>query len=331
MNTMKKCFMVTLALMVCMVCAFCTPIHASPAPVVITAAAGGVSGTWYSVLAALSEIVNKENRGIILKVVPGGSITNPIAVQTGEVDAGLTTAAFAMAARDGLKPYETKNADVLGVFSDFNPNCFEITAIKGCGYSSLKEAITGDKPARILTATKSTSTGWHFDRVLEFYGVTVEEIEKKGGKVIYTDYGDWPQMATDGHVDVMFNQGGVPSSTLMEISTSREVVELPWPEDLANYFKETYALADWVIAAGTYDWLKEDIPALQAPTVMTINASVPNQAVYTLLEIMDEKIDLVRKIHPSIMNFEMSKAWSGTGVALHPGAEKFFKDKGYMK
>lgn len=299
--------------------------------ITLTVAAGGVSGTWYSVMAGLSEIVNKQEKGLVMKVVPGGSITNPVAIQNGEVDAGLTTAAFAMAARDGTEPYEAENADVMGLFANLNPNCFEITAIEGCGYSSLEEAITSDKPARIMTAPKSTSTGWHFDRILEFYGVTVEEIEKKGGSVTYTDYGDWSQMATDGHVDVMFNQGGIPSSTLMEITTNVDVVELPWPEALANYFKETYALVDWNIKAGTYEWLEEDVPALQAPTVMTVNANFSEEAVYTLLEIMDENIEQVRALHPSLANFDMSTSWSGTGVDLHPGAAKFFTEKGYMK
>ena len=100
---------------------------------------------------------------------------------------------------------------------------------------------------------------------------------------------------------------------------------------MANYFKETYALVDWNIKAGTYEWLEEDVPALQAPTVMTVNANFSEEAVYTLLEIMDENIEQVRALHPSLANFDMSTSWSGTGVDLHPGAAKFFTEKGYMK
>ena len=305
--------------------------HAPASPVTIELAAGGTSGSWYSIFASIAEIVNKEDCNIILKVVPGGGITNPATIGMGDAEMGLLYGSFGLAARAGQDPYTEPYEDLLAVTGGFMPMYLEASALANSGITSFESALTGDKAARILTGVKSTSTGWYFDRILEYYGTSAEDISKRGGSVTNTEYGDWTQMATDGHIDLMFNHIGIPSSTLQEIVTSREVVLLDLPDDLIDYLVGNYAMVESTIKAGAYDFLEKDIKTVMSPTVLAVNAGISDDAVYTLLEVLDKNSDQIRALHASLTNFDLSSSWESAGIPLHPGAEMFFKDKGYMK
>ena len=304
--------------------------HAPAQPTTIELVAGGTSGSWYSIFASISEIVNKENCNLILKVVPGGGVGNPATVGMGEANMGLMYGSFGLAARAGQNPYTEPYEDLLAVTGGFMPMYLEISTLADSGITDFKEALTGAHAARVLTGVKSTSTGWYFDRILEFYGISADDIKSRGGSVTNTEYGDWTQMATDGHIDLMFNHIGVPSSTLQEILTSRDVRLLNMPDELIDYLVNEYAMVETTIKAGTYDFLTEDIKTVMSPTVLAVNADVSDEAVYTLLEVLDAHTDEIRALHATLANFDLSTAWQSAAVPLHPGAEAFFTDKGYM-
>jgi len=300
--------------------------------VVLNLAAGGTSGSWYSVFASIAEIVNKDKDcNITLKVVPGGGISNPAVVGMRQADLGLLYGSFGLAARKGTNPYDTKYEDLCAVTGGFLPMFLEISALEKSNFTSFKDAINGKKAARFLTGIKSTSTGWYFDRILEFYKTDASSIKKRGGGVTNVEYGDWPQMATDGHIDVMFNHIGVPSSILKEISTARGVVLLDMPEELIKYFQKNHAMQKVTIPAGTYGFQKKDVVTVCSPTVLAVNKKVSADAVYTLLEVLEKYEKDVKKIHPAMNKFSIAQSLQSAALPLHEGAAAFFKDRGLLK
>ena len=305
--------------------------HAPSKPTTIELVAGGTSGSWYSIFASIAEIVNKENANITLKVIPGGGISNPAVVGQHNADMGLMYGSFGLAARAGKNPYTERYTDLCAVTGGFMLMYLEISALSKSKISSFKDALTGKPAAKILTGIKSTSTGWYFDRILEFYKTSANDISKRGGDVTNSEYGDWPQMATDGHTDLMFNHIGIPSKILLEISTARDVMLLDMPNDLINYFVKNHAMQKTIVKAGTYKFQKKDIQTVVSPTVLAVNKKVSADAVYTLLEILSKNQAQIRTIHPTMAAFNVATSWKTAGVPLHPGAEKFFKDKGYKK
>ncbi|MDO5563295.1 MAG: TAXI family TRAP transporter solute-binding subunit [Synergistaceae bacterium] len=305
--------------------------RAPKTPVTIELVAGGTSGSWYSIFASIAEIVNKEKCNITLKVLPGGGISNPAVVGKHGADMGLMYGSFGLAARAGKNPYNESYTDLCAVTGGFMPMYLEISALSKSKISSFKDALTGKPAAKILTGIKSTSTGWYFDRILEFYKISASDISKRGGNVTNSEYGDWPQMATDGHTDLMFNHIGIPSRTLQEIATAREVTLLSMPKELIDYFVKNHAMQKVTVKAGTYKFQKNDIQTVVSPTVLAVNKKVSDDAVYTLLEVLSKNQNEIRKIHPTMAAFNVATSWKSAGVPLHPGAEKYFKDKGFKK
>ena len=66
------------------------------------------------------------------------------------------------------------------------------------------------------------------------------------------------------------------------------------------------------------------------PTI-TVNAKMSNDTAYLLAKTLNDNVDRVRKIHGSLADYDPSKGHLYLGVALHPGAEKYYREKGWLK
>jgi TRAP-type uncharacterized transport system substrate-binding protein len=52
---------------------------------------------------------------------------------------------------------------------------------------------------------------------------------------------------------------------------------------------------------------------------------------YRLAKAIHENLDQFRKIHGSLVPYQLKDAVTGTGLPLHSGAEKYYKEKGILK
>jgi len=298
----------------------------------LNAVAGGVGGAWFSTFASLSEYISTKEPAIQMNLSPGSGIGNSATIGNGQFDIGWIFPTMALASYEGVTPYDTPTEDLRMIAGGFSPNFLEISVLADSNITSLEDVFKNKQPVSFLTGRKgSTTPALFFDMMLAYYGLTSEDIESWGGKVYYAAYSDWPQLAQDGHIDIMFNQIAMPSSILQEIMTHREVKLLPYPKDLQDHMAEKYALEKMAIPAGSYNFLTEDVECLRLTSGLGANKNTPDEVVYRILEIIDENIEEVKAIHPSWAEFDIKTAWKNSGVPLHAGAEKFYKDKGYMQ
>ncbi len=332
---MKKRLLLALSALLCagLFLTGCTPAanNNNGGPITLQTAGGSVGGTWYSTMASLADLLMQKDDSIEIKTVPGTGVSNSAKIGSNDVQMGWTFPPFTKLAFDGKAPYDQAYGDLRSIAAGFSPNVLELTVTADSGINSLEELLVDMKPAKFVTNKKDTTPAIFLDMVFAHYNLTAKDIEANGGKVINTTYSDWPQLIQDGHANVMWNQIAVPSPTNQEISSSKALKLLPLPQSLREVFINEYAFEDVVIPAGTYAWQKEDIATVQITNELTVNKSVSDETVYRILEILDENIEEVKQIHASWAGFDITKAWQSTGAPLHPGAEKFYKDKGYMK
>ncbi len=297
----------------------------------LNAVAGGTSGSWYQTLAAMSELINSQNYGLIIKVMPGGGLSNPVTINTGEFQFGWTHSVLAKAAVAGSNPFSEKTENLRTLATSFNPHMLQITATQKSGYTSLDEIFEKHLPARFCTGNQSTITGWMFTEMLAYYKVTEKDIESWGGKVIYTGYGDWVTLAQDDQIDVMFDIIGVPASTTLEILTTTPLNFIEISDEFKNYLKTEKGFVDCAIPASLYNGLEKDVPTVGAGIELSVNKDVEDATVYAILECLEKLNPDIVKIHSSVDAFDISKAWENAGAELHPAAAQFYKDRGYMK
>ena len=294
--------------------------------------AGAVGGGWYSTFAAFTELVMEKEPMISFKVSPGSGIGNSATIGEGTFDMGWVYPPMAQLAYEGQTPYEEKYENIRMVATGLSPQVIEVVARASVDVDSIDDIFKNHVGIRWLTPNKgSTTPALFFDIMLQYYNTTESDIKSWGGSTTYTPYSDWAQFVQDGHADIMFNQGSMPFSTTQEIAANTSLKLLSLPEGLRNYMVEKYALQEYTIAGGTYDFEDQDINTLQMCSGLGCNAELDDETVYRILEIIEANLDEFKSISASFSNFDLATAWQNTGsVPLHPGAERFYREHGYM-
>lgn len=294
--------------------------------------AGAVGGGWYSTFAAFTELVMEKEPMISFKVSPGSGIGNSATIGEGTFDMGWVYPPMAQLAYEGQTPYEEKYENIRMVATGLSPQVIEVVARASVDVDSIDDIFKDHVGIRWLTPNKgSTTPALFFDIMLQYYNTTESDIKSWGGSTTYTPYSDWAQFVQDGHADIMFNQGSIPFSTTQEIAANTSLKLLSLPEGLRNYMVEKYALQEYTIAGGTYDFEDQDIDTLQMCSGLGCNAELDDDTVYRILEIIEANLDEFKSISASFSNFDLATAWQNTGsVPLHPGAERFYREHGYM-
>ena len=294
--------------------------------------AGAVGGGWYSTFAAFTELVMEKEPMISFKVSPGSGIGNSATIGEGTFDMGWVYPPMAQLAYEGQTPYEEKYENIRMVATGLSPQVIEVVARASVDVDSIDDIFKNHVGIRWLTPNKgSTTPALFFDIMLQYYNTTESDIKSWGGSTTYTPYSDWAQFVQDGHADIMFNQGSMPFSTTQEIAANTSLKLLSLPEGLRNYMVEKHALQEYTTAGGTYDFADQDINTLQMCSGLGCNAELDDDTVYRILEIIEANLDEFKSISASFSNFDLATAWQNTGsVPLHPGAERFYREHGYM-
>ena len=139
----------------------------------------------------------------------------------------------------------------------------------------------------------------------------------------------------DQHVDYVFTHLSTPAAAVTEMTISRDSVILSASNELIDYCHETLGSVDresglCIIPAHTYKGQENDAAAVVTAGELTVNKDVSDEVVYTILKVLDENIEQVYQIDATNKYFVPEDGWRNVAVPLHTGAEKYYKDAGYM-
>jgi len=85
--------------------------------------------------------------------------------------------------------------------------------------------------------------------------------------------------------------------------------------------------------ADTFKGQAKPLTTVGFPTVVITNTELPEPVAYTITKtVLDNKEALVRG-HAGLAEFDPKSAWrpEKVGIPLHPGAERAYREKGWMK
>ncbi len=294
--------------------------------------AGGVGGGWYNVAAAVGDMVVKAAPSLQLNVVPGAGIANNLRVAKNEVPLALGFPPLAKAMMDGTEPYTAadKNTDIRGVLAGFSFTYLTLAVADEVPFTTFDEFIQKKYPLKIAVDRVGTTDEWSLRLALLSYGVTYDDLKKWGGSVVFTGYGDQATNMKDKHVDAVWENISAPSPTIQDVATGRKLRIIPLPDPLRKGLVDKYSFADHPIPAGAYGNDKP-IPSLASVTTLYTNAKVADDPIYAITRIICEDPKRIHQAQASAEDILPETAWQNTGTPLHPGAARYFKEKGFMK
>jgi TRAP transporter TAXI family solute receptor len=309
-------------------------------PTTLTWVAGGVGGGWYVQAGGIARLIAEKEPNLIIKVVPGGGVVNPVRVSNGKDDLGWGITFVDKMAYAGLAPvYKKANPDVRAMGGIFGIYHIHFMASKDQGVKTvaeMAEMVKAGKAIKVGAPMKGTSDLPLVENILGFYGISLQAIKDAGGKVFNAVYSDMVNLYKDKHVDYVFTHLGLPGAAITEMTVSRDSVLLPVSDEAIDALNEKFGTLSRdsgraFIPTGTYKGQDADIPAVVSAGELIINKDVPDNVAYTIIKIICDNIDEVHSINPANKNFVPEMGWKNVALPLHPGAEKFYKEAGYMK
>ncbi len=293
----------------------------------ISIGTGGVTGVYYPTGGAICRLVNKSYKDTGIRCSAestGGSIYNINTIRSGELDFGVAQSDWQYHAYNGTSKFADKGPfkDLRAVFS-IHPEPVTIIARDDSGIKNLPD-LRG-KRVNIGNPGSGTLGTW-------------EVIEKTMGWN-RSDLALAAQMKSsetgaalcDNKIDAYFWLVGHPSALTQEtLASCPSHLVNAWTPEIQKLVEETPYYRKAVIPAGMYN-NDEDITTFGVGATLVTRADVPEEVVYTLVKSVFENFDQFKKLHPAFANLkpeEMIK--DGLSAPLHPGAIKYYKEKGWM-
>ena len=296
-----------------------------------SATVGGLGGVWYTIFTGIAELVKEKDPGVIIRVIPGGGLIAVQKVGEGGSEFGFGFPWTVADGRAGREPFKAALPDVRGAMSGFGSSYLQFVVDKRFGATSIDEIFTKKMPLKITVDRVGTTDELALRRVMAFYKMTYDDLAKVGGKVSYAGYNDQTALFKDRQVDAMFQNIAVPSSSVLEAKVGRDILLLGFSPALMEYMYKEYAFVKGAIPAGAYGLTDKPLSSPESPTMMTANAKVSADVVYRVVKVVGDNPDRVQKIHDSLKAFNPTGGWKDLGAPLHPGAEKYYREKGWMK
>jgi len=310
----------------------------------LTWTAGSVGGGWYAISGGMAELL-REKAQLNIKVIPGGGVQNPVLVQKGEAELGMGLPPLLQLAINGdPETYKgQKMPDLRALAGNMSLNTFHFYVAADSPYASMsmEDIIKGKKPIRLAISKPGSSDVWTFERVMEFYGLCAagkpedcyKNWEAAGAKFFRGSYAEQAGAFKDRNVDGTFTFLALPGASITEASVGRKLKLLAFPDALTAHLAK-FGLGKGTIPAGTYPQASngnEPVVSATMGTTITVHANMKPELAYTITKTLNDNPDRVRKIHGSLADYDPSKGHMFLGAPLHPGAEKYYKEKGWLK
>ncbi len=309
-------------------------------PLTMTWVAGGVGGGWYVQAGGIARMITEKEPKLVVKVVPGGGMVNPVRVSSGKDDLGWGITFVDKMAYSGMAPlFEKPNPNVRALGGIFGTYYVHFVAAQDKGIKTvaqLADMVKAGKAVNVAAPMKGTSDLPLIENILAFYGVSLDAVKKAGGKVHQAVYADMVSLYKDRHVDFVFTHLALPAAAVTEMFVSRSSAILAVSDGCIDKLaKDLGTLARdsglQIVPKATYKGQADDIPTVVSTGELLVGSHVPEEAAYAVTKILCNNVKELHQINVANRTFISEKGWAHVAVPLHPGAARFYKEAGYMK
>ena len=290
----------------------------------VSIAAGWVTGAYFPMAGAISRIAWKHLKDDGIKVTAessGASVANSKLIGARDTDFAIMQndiAYYAYNGKEGMFDKPIKN--LRGVCTLF-PEHVQLVARKDSKIMSVGDL----KGKKVAIGPVGSGTTENAKQIMAAWGLTVADLAR-GEQLTASQAADYIK---DGRLDAAFFTVAVGAAVIMDTSLIVKVDIVPITGANVDKLIESHPFyAKQVVAGGTYKGNDQDVPTVSVMAMLTARADLEEDIVYKIVNAMYSDLAQLKKAHAKFKDIEMEKGLVGMGIPLHPGAEKFFKEKG---
>ncbi|MEW6523005.1 MAG: TAXI family TRAP transporter solute-binding subunit [Bacillota bacterium] len=303
-------------------------------PVHLRFASWGLGSAWYVQAATIATAMRTRlPKGSTVDVLPfAGGTGNNTLVATGEAEMAISFNVSTRWAVDGVLAYDKAMPNLRGLVGGLDEFYVAIVASKKLDITSLKDIKDRQLPVRLVTVPKGGLGEYSAGLILKAYGISYDDLTKWGGSVRHTSFESIVSAFKDGQADLFIHTitVGHPSLTEIAVSTDIHFIDLE-PAIVSALEKFGYVPA--TLPKGSFRGQVADSHIIGLASNLVATDKMPDDVAYRITKaVCESKEDLV-KGHAAFAPFKPEEAWRPglLGAPLHPGAEKYYRERGWIK
>jgi len=284
---------------------------------------GGTSGVYYPLGVAIGKIYGDKIPNVKTQVqATKASVENLILLQQGRGEIAFTLGDSLKAAWEGDEEagFKTK-LDKLRTIGAIYPNYIQIVATADSGIKTLADL----KGKSLSVGAPKSGTELNSRAILSAAGMTYKDI----GKVEYLPFAESVDLMKNRQLNATLQSAGLGVASLKDLSTSTEITVVSVPKAIVDKIGPPFVPA--TIPAHTYTGQDKDVPTAAVVNYLVTSSAVSDDLVYQMTRLIFESLPELVTAHAAGKEIRLEAAAAGSPVPLHPGAIRYYREKGVMK
>jgi TRAP transporter TAXI family solute receptor len=284
---------------------------------------GGTSGVYYPLGVAIAKIYSDKIPGVKTQVqATKASVENLILLQQGRGEIAFTLGDSLKSAWEGEEEAGFKaKLDKLRVIGAIYPNYIQIVATAESGIKTLADL----KGKSLSVGAPKSGTELNSRAILAAAGLSYKDL----GKVEYLPFAESVDLMKNRQLGATLQSAGLGVASLKDLSTSSPITVVSVPKETVDKIGPPFVSV--VIPANTYTGQDKDVPTAAVVNYLVTSSAVSEDLAYQMTKLVYESLPELANSHAAGREIKLETAATGSPVPLHPGAIRFYKEKGLIK
>jgi uncharacterized protein len=284
---------------------------------------GGTSGVYYPLGVAIGKIYSDKLPDVKTQVqATKASVENLILLQQGRGEIAFAMGDSLKAAWDGDEEAGFKGRlDRLRVIGAIYPNYIQIVATADSNIKTLADL----KGKRLSVGAPKSGTELNSRAILAAAGLSYRDI----GKVEFLPFAESVELMKDRQLDATLQSAGLGVASLKDLSASTDIRLVSVPKEVVDKIGPPFVPAK--IPANTYTGQDKDVPTAAVANYLVTSSAVSDDLAYQMTRLIFENLPELANAHAAGKEIRLEAAATGNLIPLHPGALKYYEEKGLLK
>lgn len=306
-------------------------------------ATGGTGGTYYPLGGVLAQALTTKVPDVIVTAQSGNASTaNLNLIRSHSIESAFVQNNTAYQAYKGLDQFENQPVKNVRGIASLYPEVIQIVTRKEAGIKTIKDL----KGKSVIPGDRGSGTAVDAENILKQAGMSFSDF----GSLDWLSFAGISQRMQDNQADAGFITAGIPTSSVMELVSSTPITILSLDDALIKKITDAYPFYTKVtIPANTYADQSAPVETVAVMAQWVCDADIDAELIYTLTKALWEPgfhvlrtkdgkpepapagAEIMAQAHEKGKDVTLKTALSGMAIPLHPGAERYYREKGMIK
>ncbi len=291
-------------------------------------ATGGTGGVYYPLGGMLAQVISNKatyngQKFSATAESSGASVANANLLATKDIESAFVAADILEAAYSGTNQFKDKPIKNLRAIGALYPETVQFVVRANSPINSIADL----KGKSVSSGAPGSGQYQLLTDLLEVHGLTRADVKEDSSS--FTQAAD---KIKDNNLDATLINAGLPTAAITDLALGTEIKILPLVgPKIEQLLKKQPFYAKSILPGNTYKGVAKDVETIAVRTIWTTHAEIPDEVVYQVTKALFENLDTMSKVHAMGAHITQKTALDIGSTPVHPGAVKYYKEKGLIK